>query len=428
MWLLALHPGIAHARGAGTVTRRERPPAADTVVVGLDALERRAMERDLQILAARLNISAARATAEQARLLPNPNVSLEQGAFNRANGALFDATRTGNTEIQVQQLVQLAGKRNRNIQLATAGGRVAERMLDELLRSLRYELRTDYHDLRFLQRAAAFDDRAIAAARRTIDAAERLYTSRSILLSEVVRLRALLLNLEAERLGFRNRISDIQGSLRVLLRDEGTERWYVAADTSTGSTTRVDSLAVETLVVQAISQRADVRLAEATSRVDEANVGLQRALAIPDVSLGARYARSGSYIPDYFALTVSADLPLFNRNQGSIKAAEFVLAADRRLFEAARGRADREVRAAWHKAVDADAAWQGTDKRFADEYERLVAGTTANYTARNISIMQFTDFFDSWRQTMQQLTQLEQTRAEAIEALNYAVGAVVVQP
>ena len=428
MWLLSLHPGIAHARGAGTATRRERPPAADTVVVGLDALERRAMERDLQILAARLNISAARATAEQARLLPNPNVSLEQGAFNRANGALFDATRTGNTEIQVQQLVQLAGKRNRNIQLATAGGLVVERMLDELLRSLRYELRTDYHDLRFLQRAEAFDDRAIAAARRTIDAAERLYTSRSILLSEVVRLRALLLNLEAERLGFRNRIADIQGSLRVLLRDEGTERWYVAVDTSTGSTTRVDSLAVETLVVQAISQRADVRLAEATSRVDEANVGLQRALAIPDVSLGARYARSGSYIPDYFALTVSVDLPLFNRNQGSIKAAEFALAADRRLFEAARGRAVKEVRAAWHKAVDADAAWQGTDKRFAVEYERLVAGTTANYTARNISIMQFTDFFDSWRQTMQQLTQLEQSRAEAIEALNYAVGAVVVQP
>jgi cobalt-zinc-cadmium efflux system outer membrane protein len=107
---------------------------------------------------------------------------------------------------------------------------------------------------------------------------------------------------------------------------------------------------------------------------------------------------------------------------------EYTLAANRRLADAARGRAEREVLVAFRKAVDADAAFHAIDRRFADEYDRLVAGTTVNYEQRNIGIIQFTDFFDAYRQTMQQLNQLAGLRLDAIEALNFAVGAVVVRP
>ncbi len=404
--------------------------AADTVRVTLEELETRFLRENLQLLAAKYNVNAAAAAIEQARLWNNPSISVEQNVFNPSTGAVFDFSKTGNTEIQLQQLFLLAGKRSKQVQLATISRATAEYGLEDLLRSLRYELRGDFYDLYFAQQRVAFDDRLIADVQATVAAAERMYQSRSILLSEVVRLRSLLLSAQTERLGYLSQIADLQGSLRLLLRDQGLPQHYYlpAFDPRRLDSLRVDTLAVDSLVARARETRPDVRIASAAVLFEEANLSLQRALRVPDVSLGGRYSRAGSYTPEYFALAVSVDLPFFNRNQGNIKVSEYLLAANQRLAEAARAKAEREVLTAFRKAVDLDAAFRGIDRRFADEYDRLVAGTSANYRQRNISIIQYTDFFDSYRQTMQQLNQLANGRVEAIEALNFAVGTVVVRP
>jgi cobalt-zinc-cadmium efflux system outer membrane protein len=404
--------------------------APDTVSVTLDQLEARFLQENLQLLAGRFGVSAAGAAIEQARLWSNPNISIEQGAYNRATGAFFDYTRTGNTEIQLQQLFLLAGKRNKQVQLATINRAAAEYTLADLLRSLRHELRADFYDLHLARQRVAFDDRAIADVERTVASAERMYASRSILLSEVVRLRSLLLSVQTERLGNLSQIADLQGSLRVLMRDEGLPQHYYVPlfDAAAADSLRMDTVDLAALVSRARESRPDVRIASGAVQFEETNLSLQRALRVPDVQFGGRYSRAGSYIPDYFALSVSVDLPFLNRNQGNIKVSEYTLAANRRLADAARGRAEREVLVAFRKAVDADAAFHAIDRRFADEYDRLVAGTTVNYEQRNIGIIQFTDFFDAYRQTMQQLNQLAGLRLDAIEALNFAVGAVVVRP
>jgi cobalt-zinc-cadmium efflux system outer membrane protein len=402
----------------------------DSVRVTLDQLETRFLRENLQLLAAKFTVSAAAAAIEQAKRWSNPNISIEQNVFNPSTGAVFDFTNTGNTEVQVLQLFLLAGKRQKQVELATINRAASEYALEGLLRSLRYELRGDFYDLYYLQRRVEFDDRAIADVRGTVAAAEQMYQSRSILLSEVVRLRSLLFAIQAERLGYLSQIADLQGSLRVLLRDEGTPQHYYVPefDARRLDSVRVDTIAVEALIARARETRPEVRLADAAVRFEETNLSLQRALRVPDVSLGGRYSRAGSYLPEYFALVVAVDLPLLNRNQGNIKVSEYTLAANRRLAEAARGRVEREVLTAFRKAADADAVFHGTDRRFTDEYERLVAGTSANYRQRNISIIQYTDFFDSYRLTMQQLNQLANARVDAMEALNFAVGAVVVRP
>lgn len=407
-----------------------QPSAPDSVSVTLDELESRFLERNLQLLAARFNISAASALVKQARLWSNPTIGIEQNVYNPFTGAAFDHTRTGNTEMQVQQLFLLAGKRNKQIQLAKDNQAVAGYTFDEVMRSLRYELRGDFYALSFLQQRVAFDDRAIAGVQRTIAAAERLYEGGSILLSEVVRLRALLLAVQSERLDYLRQIADLQGSLRVLLRDEGLPEHYYAPrfDSRALDSLRIDTVDVGALVARARAARPDVRIAVAAVQSEETNLSLQRARRVPDLAVSGRYARAGSYIPGYFAVAVAVELPLLNRNQGNIQASEYALAANRRLADAARGNAEREVLVAYRKASDADAAFHGTDRRFADEYDRLVAGATANYQSRNISLIQFTDFFDSYRQAMQQLNQLAASRAAAIEALNFAVGAVVLHP
>jgi len=402
---------------------------ADTVRATLPELEARFLAGNLSLIAARYNVDAAAAAIQQARLWPNPNLSTEQ-IVNPGGRAPFDFTRTGNTDLALSQLFVLAGKRSKQVQLATINRQVAEYQVADLLRALRYELRSDFFGLFYLQRGVAFDDRAITSLDRTIAAAERMYEARSILLSDVVRLRALLLSVQSERLSYLSQIRDLQGSLRVLLRDEGAvPTYYVPTfDPTRADSVRLDTVTVQVAIAAAKELRPDVKIANAGVDYEAVNLTLQRALRTPDVTLTGHYSRNGSFIPDYFGLGVAIDLPVFNRNQGNIKVSEATLEANKRLALVAAQRAEREVLAAYQKAADADKLFRVLDRRFVSEYDRLVEGTTRMYEQRDITIIQFTDFFDSYRQTMQQLNQLATARIDAIEAMNFATGRPVVTP
>lgn len=65
------------------------------------------------------------------------------------------------------------------------------------------------------------------------------------------------------------------------------------------------------------------RLPESTVNASRANLKLQKSMAFPEFSVKGNYDRVGNFINDYFAIGVSLSVPIFNRNQGNIKAARF---------------------------------------------------------------------------------------------------------
>ena len=135
-WLfLAVHASLlAQAAAART----------DTVAITLREAEERFLKNNLQLLAGRFNIDAAKAEVYQAGLWSNPNISIEQNAYNKFTRRYFDMTKTGNTEVQLQQLILLAGKRDKQIRLAEINSQIAENSFYDLLRALKFELRTEF--------------------------------------------------------------------------------------------------------------------------------------------------------------------------------------------------------------------------------------------------------------------------------------------
>ncbi len=402
----------------------------DTVSITLPQAEERFLRGNVQLLAAKFNISAARAGVLQARLWNNPNIAIEQNIYNQKTGRYFDFTKTGNTEIAVQQLFLLAGKRDKQIQLAEANTKVSERTFEDLLRNLTLELRTDLYDLYFLQQSLKFYDQSLPSLRRTVDATQRSYQTRSILLSEVLRLKSLLFSLENERLGIAGKITSIEADLAVLLRDTSASPSYFLPSLPKES---FDSINVEALPLQqalsmAIEHRPDYQLAAANLESAQTNLSLQQALAVPDVTIGGRWSRAGGYIPEYYAISVAVDLPFFNRNQGNIEAAESTLESTKLAFVAMRQAVEKDVATAYQKALESDRLYKSFDPAFTAQYQTLVTGMITNYERRNISIIEFTDFFESYRTSMLQVNQLQNDRLDAIESLNYAVGTTVIRP
>ena len=146
---------------------------------------------------------------------------------------------------------------------------------------------------------------------------------------------------------------------------------------------------------------------------------------MPNVAVGGRYSRSGSTFPDYFALTASIDIPVFNRNQGNIQSAEAIVLGQRATLDNTRRGAEQDVIAAYRLSNNFDRLYRTFDRSFVTAYQDFVRNMTESYEKRNVSLVEFTDFYESYRTSMLQMNQLQRDRAEALEQLNYSVGSIV---
>ena len=419
--IVLIFPAFSFSQSAGS---------EDTLKINLNSAEKEFIQNNLQLLASRFNISAAKASVIQAKLWNNPNLSIGQNIYNKITGKFFDVTKTGNTDIQLQQLFLLAGKRNDQIKLAEINTSISASSFYDLLRSLKFELRTDFYDLYFLQKSLKFYDETIPAVKKTVDATQNLYQQHSILLSEVLRLKSLLFSLENERLGILTQISGTENDLNVLLADSSGTRFYYepALNKAELDSLNLNNFSLSDAVQAAYLNRPDLKIAESNVKYEKTNLALQHALAIPDITLGGAYSRAGGYVPDYLALTVSIDLPVFNRNQGNIQVSENNLEADKAALSQTKLSIRKEVVSAYDKAAEIENFYKNFDRSFTSQYKTLTAGMIENYESRNMTIIEFTDFYESYRNSMLQMIQLQDNRMDAFENLNYAAGKDLIVP
>lgn len=75
------------------------------------------LERNLSLIAERYNIDMAQAQVLQAKLFENPVISLEQNVYNRLNGKYFDFGKEGEAVVEIEQVIHLAGQRNKQVRL-----------------------------------------------------------------------------------------------------------------------------------------------------------------------------------------------------------------------------------------------------------------------------------------------------------------------
>jgi cobalt-zinc-cadmium efflux system outer membrane protein len=88
----------------------------------------------------------------------------------------------------------------------------------------------------------------------------------------------------------------------------------------------------------------------------------------------------------------------------------------------------REIVNAYQKAIETDKLFKSLDQKFTEQYKTLVLGMTQNFQKRNITIIEFTDFFESYRTSVLQLNQIQNSRLDAFETLNFRIGTDLINP
>lgn len=387
----------------------------------LKEAEQRFLERNLSLIAERYNIDMAQAQVLQAKLFENPVISLEQNVYNRLNGKYFDFGKEGEAVVEIEQVIHLAGQRNKQVRLEKINKEIAEYQFEEVMRTLRQELNEKFVEVYFLSKSIAIYEKEVNSLQVLLDGMKIQQEKGNISLMEISRLESMLFSLKKEKNEQENDLLTTRGELNLLLNLPGDTQVQLSLDEEVLQQLDLSQLSFADLKA-IINERPDQKIARSTVNASRANLKLQKSMAFPEFSVKGNYDRVGNFINDYFAIGVSLSVPIFNRNQGNIKAARSSIQQAGVQQEYAANRADMELFTAYTSLEKATQLYQSTNMDLERNFEKLITGVNENFTRKNISLLEFIDYYDSYKETCIQLYEIKKNVFLAMENLNTVVG------
>jgi cobalt-zinc-cadmium efflux system outer membrane protein len=263
-------------------------------------------------------ILAAEARFDQAQRLQNPDLKIGMSEYDRDGSGLDMAE----VEVELEQRIELGGKRARRARISRAQGSLASWDYETARLDVFTQTVTRFTDVIAAQRLLELAESAATLAEKTSSAvAERVKAGKEPAL-QATKARA---ELEMARLGRREAENRLEGSRKALaaMWGDGEPHFRQAAGDFDEVLHALPSL-------QAARRRlsANPALARRTAELElrEAALAAAKAGRIPDLkaSVGIQHFEEDGTESIAFGLVMP--LPLFNRNQGNIAAAEHELA------------------------------------------------------------------------------------------------------
>ena len=390
----------------------------------LKEAEQRFLERNLSLIAERYNIDMAQAQVLQAKLFENPVISLEQNVYNRLNGKYFDFGKEGEAVVEIEQVIHLAGQRNKQVRLEKINKEIAEYQFEEVMRTLRQELNEKFVEVYFLSKSIAIYEKEVNSLQVLLGGMKIQQEKGNISFMEISRLESMLFSLKKEKNERESDLLTTRGELNLLLNLPEDTQVQLSLDEEVLQQLDLSQLSFADLKA-IINERPDQKIARSTVNASRANLKLQKSMAFPEFSVKGNYDRVGNFINDYFAIGVSLSVPIFNRNQGNIKSAKIDIMQNGKEEEYAIEKARMELYAAYSQLQKAVELYRSSNDELEHNFGRLIEGVNANFRKRNISMLEFIDYYQSYKETCLQLYELKKDVFLAMENLNTIVGQTV---
>ena len=290
----------------------------------LDQVIDEAISRNLRLLAERFNLSIAEARIIQARLRPNPVLSVGGNYLDILGTGFNPSTNAaGPTEVnaRVDFVLERGRKRQERVAVAEASKAVSQLELLNSTRTLVLDVQSAFTDLLLAKEN-------VVLARASLDAFNQIVTVNRTRVAAGDVAQVELVRSEVAQLQFANQVR--QGESRVRLARNRLQALmgkliFDPAFDVTG-TLRRDSLlsAKAELATLALAARPDLDALRRDQARSQAELRLQLAQGKVDYTVGAVVNRQG--IPtlssgNSVGLFFSMPLPVFNKNQGEIERA-----------------------------------------------------------------------------------------------------------
>lgn len=397
----------------------------------LSEAEQQFLTRNLSLIAARYDVAIARAAVVTASLVPNPELTIEYNIFNPTTGQWFPLALNGTTvasqqSVSLQQLIEVAGKRGKRVDVASLDQRNAEENVLDLARTLMSALRSTSLDLYHIDLKLATYADGIRELDRTVTALNTIQDKGILPTQEIVRIRSMLFSFQQERAALSMQRAEMEYGLRLMLRDSTNDTLHIQLEQPDPDTTVIERLDQAVLLARADTNRPDVRIARTLVERETANLSYQRSLAIPDVRVGVLYDKWASAWQDYFGLTMAVSLPIFDRNQGNIEAAQAGIDRNRSTMELATSSAKRDVITALNRLRTSSELYSATIPLSRAGLPTAMTAVLDAYKRQALDITQFTDMYSSYKNSKIQMIDARNVWFQSAIDVNAAVGSDVI--
>lgn len=389
--------------------------------VTLQDCENQFLKNNLFLLASHYNIDASKALTVQARIWENPMLTAELNAYNPERNQYFDVGQNGQKIFSIEQLIYLGGKKRNEIKLAKTNEKLAELEFNDVLRTLKLQLRKSFYTV-------YYNTQNLETTNKQIDNLEDLITSYSIQtqkgnipLKDLVRLQSLYLDLKNEQMEIVNSNIEEQANLKILL-NESENLGPKVSDSEFNKYLKNIDFDAKSFENEAIANRPDYLAKQKEIEANELNIKWQKSLAIPDITLGVNYdQRSGAFNKEA-NLMVGIPIPLWNNNKGNIQHSKTILAQSKIEKQNFDLELQTEIASAWNK-------WNESRKNYillkplsGTDFETVYTGVLTNFKKQNIDLLEFTDFMESYNKTTIQTNELKKKVVLSGEELNSTIN------
>jgi cobalt-zinc-cadmium efflux system outer membrane protein len=389
--------------------------------VTLQDCESQFLKKNLFLLASQYNIDAAKALTIQARIWDNPTVTAELNAYNPERDKFFDIGKDGQKVFSIEQLIYLGGKKRNEVKLAQANAQLAELQFNDVLRTLKLQLRKSFFTVYYNSKNLENTDKQLAHIENLINSYSIQAQKGNIPLKDVVRLQSLYLNFKNERLEVINDNIEEQANLKLLLNETENVIPIVNKEDS-DKYLKIIAFDLKGFEEQAIANRPDYLAKQKEIDANELNVKWQKSLSVPDITLGANYDQRSGAFNNEANVSVGIPLPLWNRNKGNIKYAQSILEQSKVEKQNFQLQLQTEITSAWTKWDESRQNYSVIKPTVNSDFEAVYNGMLTNFQKRNVSLLEFTDFMESYNQAIIQLNELKKKVVIAGEELNSTIN------
>lgn len=387
--------------------------------MSLQDCEEAFQKNNLQLLAEQYNINMADADIIQAKIWELPQLSGYVNAYNPEDKRAFDVTRAKGAEIT--QLIYLGGKKKNEIAFAKSNKELAQLQFTQLLATLKTELHTAYFNLYYQKVKLQSITKQLGYMNDLLNAYKIQEAKGNVSLKDKVRLQSIVVQLNADKTDINKDILDIQQNLQILTGiNDDIEPSITEQDVK-------DILAAQPfgdqqeLQQKALENNADYQYNLKLIDNSKLYAQWQKSLNVPDLNLGAQYDQGSGTFKNEVNLMVGIPIPLWKSNKGNIDKANFSIQQNQKNAEYQKLSLETKVAASykvWKNYFD-----QLSEIKTADQnnLETVYNGMLKNFRNGNISLIEFTDFMETYRQTALQIYDIKNNLIQSAENLNQLV-------
>jgi outer membrane protein, heavy metal efflux system len=393
--------------------------AQDTLHISIRKADSLFQAKNYYLLAASMNIEAQKAQIIQAKVYPNPIFTADINAYDPGNNQAFHVGKTGQKVFQLEQLIILGGKRKAEIDMAKTNVGIAELEFQQLIRELKFRLHSDLYTIGQQDFLLKKYNKQLNFLDTLLKSYETQANKGNIPLKEVVRLRGAYIQLNNDRAELYQLYIQTQTDLQILLQSSSV---ILPDSTDLNLNHYLIPSSVGDIQNAAMENLPELQVMKQNKILAEQYLKYQKRMAVPDINIFASYDQRGGAFNNQINSGISIPLPLWNRNRGNIKTSQYQLQESEYNLLAKENEIISRINNSYAYYIQTVSEYKKSTELYNEDFEKTVDGINTNFQKRNVSIIEFIDFFESYNDVLAELVRIKTQLVISAEQINLFTG------